>query len=84
MLSEQVEAGTLTQDQADQLTGMFEEGDFGPPPPGGARAPSGETGEMMQNLVASLLEQLQSGSAYDESGDQSSSSVASVLADYTV
>lgn len=33
MLSEQVEAGTLTEDQADELSALFESGELAPPPP---------------------------------------------------
>ncbi|MEO9527480.1 hypothetical protein [Roseibium sp.] len=80
MLSEQVEAGTLDQEQADKLAELFEEGELGGPPPGGQRPPPG--GET-EDLMSAILSQLQSGSAYDGSGEQSVSSVASLLADYT-
>ena len=83
MLSDQVEAGTLTQDQADHLTEMFEAGELGrpkgPPPAGGMPR------EMMEELMAAVLEQLQSGSGYTDNGDQSTSAnTSSMLADFTV
>jgi hypothetical protein len=85
MLSEQVESGTLSQDQADHLTEMFEDGELGGPPKGGHMASAGgQVGDMMQEFMTSILEQLQSSSNYDDSGDQTSSSAASLLADYKV
>lgn len=91
MLSDQVESGTISQEQADHLTEMFEEGELGGPPkgpppsggPGGQMAGSAESSSA-EDLMSSILEQLQSSSAYDDSGDQSSSTVASLLADFTV
>jgi len=84
MLAEQVEAGTLDQEQADKLAEMFEEGELGGPPPGGQMPPpGGEGGNMMEDFMSSLLAQLQSGSSYDGDGSQSTTDVASLLADYT-
>eukprot|EP00903_Cladosiphon_okamuranus_P001965 g1963.t1 len=80
MLSEQVEAGTLDQDQADHLAEMFEDGELGRPPKEGPR--NGQSGQM-EELMSAILSQLQSGATYDGSGEQSGS-VASLLADYTV
>ncbi|WP_422377383.1 hypothetical protein [Roseibium sp.] len=80
MLSDQVEAGTLDQDQADHLAEMFEEGELGRPPKPGLG--SGQGGAA-QELLSAILSQLQSGSTYDGSGEQSGE-VASLLADYTV
>ncbi|POF28708.1 hypothetical protein [Roseibium marinum] len=87
MLADQVESGTLDQEQADQLAEMFESGELGgraeggpPPPPGGAQQGS----DPLEELMATLLETLQSDSGYDGSGEQSSSSVASMLADFKV
>ncbi|MCK7613532.1 hypothetical protein [Roseibium sediminicola] len=83
MLAEQVEAGTLGQDQADHLAEMFEEGELGRPPEGqGPPPPGGEGGGSMDELMSAILSQLQSGSTYDGSGEQTGS-IASLLADYT-
>lgn len=89
LLADQVEAGTLDQDQADQLAAMFESGELGgppkgdmpPPPPPGEGSESGDTAE---DLMSTLLEKLQSVAGYDDSGDQSTTSIASLLADYKV
>ncbi|KZM48511.1 hypothetical protein OA90_20290 [Labrenzia sp. OB1] len=88
MLADQVESGTLDQEQADQLAAMFESGELGgraegnppPPPPGEAQQGS----DPMEELMASLLETLQSDSVYNDSGEQSLSGVASMLADFRV
>jgi len=83
MLSEQVEAGTLDREQADHLAEMFEEGELGRPPEGqGPQTPQGSEGGSMDELMSAILSQLQSGSGYDGSGEQSGG-VASLLADYT-
>lgn len=93
MLAEQVEAGTIDQDQADELAAMFENGELGGPGPNGAGEgappppPPGEGGadsNAMEELMNSLLEKLQSETGYSETGTQSTSSVASLLADFTV
>ena len=68
MLSDQVEAGTLDQDQADHLAEMFEEGELGRPPKQG---PGGGQGGAAEELLSAILSQLQSGSTYDGSGEQS-------------
>ncbi len=90
LLSEQVEAGTLTQEQADELSAMFESGEMGPPPPpGGApMAPppseaSGESSTDSENLVAKLLEELSSSetSGYSQTGD-TTTTASSMLVDY--
>ena len=85
MLSDQVDAGTLTQDQADELLGMFESGEMGgpppPPPPPGGQA-SG-VGSQTDQLLSAILEELQSGSGYDETGDSSSSDAEALIVDYT-
>jgi len=81
MLAEQVEAGTLDQEQADHLSEMFEEGELGRPPEGKGPPPGG-AGGAMEELMGAILSQLQSGSTYDGSGEQSGG-VASFLADYT-
>lgn len=78
MLSDQVEAGTLDQDQADHLAEMFEEGELGRPPKPG---PGGQGGDA-EELMSAILSQLQSSATYDGSGEQSGS-VTSLLADYT-
>ena len=84
LLSEQVEAGTLDQDQADHLAEMFEDGDLGRPPRGGnGGGQGGGQGALMEELASAILNQLQSGANYDGSGEQSGP-VASLLADYTV
>jgi hypothetical protein len=84
LLSEQVEAGTLTQEQADELAGLFESGDIGPPPPppGGGPEASGETDSESEDLIAKLLEELQEQTGYSESGDSTSTSASSLLVDY--
>jgi hypothetical protein len=88
LLSEQIEAGTIDQDQADKLLEMFEEGELGRPPAGGPPAggmpPPGANagGSSVEDLMNSILAQLQSGSNYDGNGDQSSSAIASLLADF--
>ena len=86
LLSDQIEAGTIDQDQADKLLEMFEDGELGGPPAGGPPPPPGESagGSSLEDLMNSILAQLQSGSNYDDSGDQSSSSIASFLADFRV
>ncbi len=85
MLSDQVDAGTLTQDQADELLGMFESGEMGgppppPPPPGGQASGAGS---QTDQLLSAILEELQSGSGYDETGDSSSSEAEALIVDYT-
>ncbi|PVB61637.1 hypothetical protein [Labrenzia sp. 011] len=90
MLTEQVEAGTLDQEQADQLADLFESGELGgpakdgpPPPP----PPSGEAqqdSDSIESLMSTLLETLQSDTGYDGSGEQSASGLTSILADFTV
>ncbi|MBN9671629.1 hypothetical protein [Roseibium aggregatum] len=90
MLSEQVEAGTLDQDQADQLSEMFASGELGGPPAGGDMPPppppgGGESGsDSTEELMTTLLESLQSSNSYNESGDQATTSISSLLADYKV
>jgi len=81
MLSDQVDAGTLDQDQADHLAEMFENGELGRPPKGGPGA--GPAGGKVEELLSAILTQLQSSAAYDGSGDQSGSGVTALLADYT-
>lgn len=84
LLSEQVEAGTLTQEQADELADMFESGDMGPPPPPSASASSDS--DDSEDLVAKLLEELSSAasSSYSEDGSttSSTSSTSSILVDF--
>ncbi len=83
MLDDQIEAGTIDQDQAEHLLEMFEEGEIGRPP-GAKEPPPGENGSaMMEELMSAILTQMQSSSAYDGSGDQSDTDVTSLLADYT-
>lgn len=84
LLSEQVEAGTLTQDQADELAGLFESGDVGPPPPPPGDGPeaSGETDSDSEDLIAKLLEELQQQTGYSDTGDSTSTAASSLLVDY--
>lgn len=94
LLSEQVEAGTLTSEQADELAAMFESGEMGPPPPPGGMggAPMGpppsdsaESESESEDLVAKLLEELSAANSdsYSSEGTSSSSSdVTSLFADY--
>ncbi|SHM22174.1 hypothetical protein [Roseibium suaedae] len=94
LLSEQVEEGTLTQDQADELSAMFESGEMGPPPPPPGEGPMGPppSGDMSasseddesEDLVQKLLAQLSSSqtSGYSASGSTTSTS-SSLLVDYT-
>lgn len=83
LLAEQVDAGTLTQEQADDLSAMFESGEMAPPPPppGGAGG-SGETDDESEDLMAKLLEELQSQTGYSENGGSTTTSVESLLVDY--
>lgn len=84
LLSDQVEAGTLTQDQADELAELFESGDVGPPPPppGDGPGEAGGSGSDSEDLIAKLLEDLQQQTGYSESGDSTSNSASSLLVDY--
>lgn len=88
LLSEQVEAGTLTQEQADELASMFESGEMAPPPPpgggggGGMPVTSEEDDETTEDLLAKLLEELQTKTGYSASGTSTSSSSTSLLVDY--
>jgi len=90
LIAEQVEAGTLTEEQAAELSGLFEdtfaEGPKGPPPPpppGGAT----DTEETESaDLLAEFLSQLQEASGstgYTAGGDAASTSTAALLVDYT-
>jgi len=83
LLTEQIEAGTLDQEQADHLTEMFEEGEIGRPPKGDGPPPPGSGGGAMEEIMSAVLIQLQSGSTYDGTGEQSGSGVASLFADYS-
>jgi len=87
LLSSQVEAGTLTQEQADELSSMFEDGELGKPKgPGGQGGPGGAQaggGDRTEELLSAILSELQSQSAYNETGT-SSSDVSALVADYTV
>ncbi|MCV0428493.1 MAG: hypothetical protein K5905_23795 [Roseibium sp.] len=82
LLSDQVDAGTLSQEQADHMTEMIENGELGRPK--GPPPANGIPPEMMGELMSAVLEQLQSGSVYTDQGDKSSSSVGSMLADFKV
>lgn len=93
LLSEQVEEGALTQDQADELSAMFESGDMGPPPPPPGEGPMGpppsgdmsaSSGEDSEDLVQKLLAQLSASQAsgYSASGF-TTSTAGSLLVDYT-
>ncbi|MET1411580.1 hypothetical protein ABVF61_04890 [Roseibium sp. HPY-6] len=86
LLSDQVDAGALSQDQADQLSALFEEGEIGPKARFGDLANSGgqDLNALIQEFMASVLEQVQTGTSYDESGETSSSNAASLLADFKV
>lgn len=90
MLNEQVEAGTLDQEQAEKLADMFENGELGGPGAGEGATPAsrgdeGGTGDgMMEELMNSLLAGLQGQSSYGETGDRSTSGVASLLADFKI
>ena len=89
LINEQVESGELTEEQAEQLSSLFEEvasnrpeagaGGKPPPPPGGAR-PGGQGGD--QEMLGQFLQMLQeqSSSSYGESGSVNSD--GSVLFDY--
>ncbi|WP_417686159.1 hypothetical protein [Roseibium sp.] len=91
LLSEQVDAGTLTQEQADELAAMFASGEMGPPPPpegGGPMGPppseaSGTSSDSSEDLLARLLEELSAAqsSGYSNNGS-TTSSASSMLVDY--
>ncbi|MBD8876290.1 hypothetical protein [Roseibium polysiphoniae] len=83
LLSDQVDAGTLTQEQADELSAMFESGEMGPPPPPPPGGEASGSDSSSEDLVALLLEELTSStSSYSESGDSTSSATSSLLVDY--
>lgn len=86
LLSGQVDAGTLSQDQADQLSTLFEEGEIGPQASHGGFSSAGgqDLNALIQEFMASVLEQVQTGTSYDQSGETSSASTASLLADFKV
>lgn len=86
LLSDQVDAGTISQEQADHLSEMFEEGDLGKPEHAGPfeQSSTGQSGAVMEELMNAVLEQLQGSSGYDDSGDRSSANVSSLLADFKV
>jgi hypothetical protein len=90
MLSDQIDAGTISQEQADHLSEMFEDGGLGNPGHVGplGQAPGAQSdvqsGAMMEELMKVVLEQLQGSSSYDGNGDRSSSNVSSLLADFKV
>ena len=90
MLSDQVDAGTISQEQADHLSEMFEDGGLSNPGHAGplGQAPGAQSeeqsGAMMEELMKVVLEQLQGSSNYDGNGDRASSSVSSLLADFKV
>ncbi|WP_420414341.1 hypothetical protein [Roseibium sp.] len=83
LLSDQVDAGTLTEEQADELSAMFEEGELGKPKgPGGPGGPQGgEQGSRAEELLSAILSELQSQSAYDENGENNSD-VSALVADF--
>ncbi len=82
LLSDQVEAGTLTQDQADELSAMFEEGELGKGKGHGGPGPKGGgEGSKTDELLSAILGELQSQSAYNENGENSSD-VSALLADF--
>ena len=82
LIAEQVEAGNLTEEQAAELSDLFEEtfaqgpkGPGGPPPSGGS-----ESSDMLADFLEKL--QNQSGSAsYGGDGSSTSTSTASLLFD---
>lgn len=85
LLSEQVEAGTLTQDQADELASLFESGEMAPPPPpgGGSMPPMTEDDDTTEDILAKLLEELQTKTGYSASGTNTVASSTSLIVDYT-
>ncbi|MFN4127282.1 hypothetical protein [Pannonibacter indicus] len=86
LLSEQVEAGTLTQDQADELASLFESGEMAPPPPpggGGGMPPMTEDDDTTEDILAKLLEELQTKTGYSASGTNTVASSTSLIVDYT-
>ncbi|CUA91953.1 hypothetical protein [Pannonibacter indicus] len=86
LLSEQVEAGTLTQDQADELASLFESGEMAPPPPpggGGGMPPMTEDDDTTEDILAQLLEELQTKTGYSASGTNTVASSTSLIVDYT-
>ncbi|MBG6145017.1 hypothetical protein [Roseibium album] len=88
MLSDQVETGALTQDLADQLSAMFENGDIGPPPP----PPGGSTSENrgsdmdadMREIMNAILEETRNASPYAANGRTAFSGASPLLADFEV
>lgn len=86
LLSEQVEAGTLTQDQADELASLFESGEMAPPPPpggSGGMPPMTEDDDTTEDILAKLLEELQTKTGYSASGTNTVASSTSLIVDYT-
>ncbi|WP_299473555.1 hypothetical protein [uncultured Roseibium sp.] len=86
LLSGQVDAGTLSQDQADQLSTLFEDGEIGPQAHHGGFSNAGgqDLNALVQEFMASVLELVQTGTSYDQSGEASSSNSAAILADFKV
>ncbi|MEM9632187.1 MAG: hypothetical protein AAGA50_12730 [Pseudomonadota bacterium] len=86
LLSDQVETGKISQEQADHLSQMFEEGELGKPANAGAfgRTTDGQSSAMLEELMNVVLEQLQESSSYDGNGDRTSTSISSLLADFKV
>ncbi len=85
LLSQQVEVGTLTQAQADELASLFESGEMAPPPPpgGGGMPPMTEDDDTTEDILAKLLEELQTKTGYSASGTNTVASSTSLIVDYT-
>lgn len=82
LLASQVEAGTLSEEQADELSEMFESGELGKSKkPGGPEGGQAAQGSNAEELLGAILNELQSNSAYDENGENSGN-VSSLIADF--
>jgi hypothetical protein len=83
LIGDQVKAGTLTSDQADELKQVFSDAFQGGP---GGEPPAGPSQDDSASLIADFVKQIQDslgkGPAYGSSGQASGVGALSVLIDY--